>query len=329
MPTHNRAHIVGKAIQSILDQTYQDFEFIIVNDASNDNTEEVVKGFTDERIRYTRMEKSPGTSAAARNTGIRMARGKYIAQQDDDTIWNPEKLAKQVKVMDAAPPEVGIVYTGFLIHTDARNHYLPEPYILEREGNIFKQVLKGEGFSTNPPILARRECYERLGLYDEELPSMLDWDMWIRMAKHYQVRLIDEPLVTTHYSPSTSHYNEMAFIKGFIAVLDKHFNEYIETDKELLARSYFERGLSLCLMRDAAERAEGRKYVQKAFRLSPLRLRHGMGVIASWLGLTDPYIRALNLPSKVYARLRPLFDYLRPVMGWAYPFLKRLWLKFC
>ena len=102
--------IKSRAIQSVLDQTYEDFELIVVDDGSTDNTEEVVKNFGNDKIRYIRHEENKG-AAAARNTGIRAARGEYIGFQDSDDEWLPVKLEKQIKVFETAPPEVGVVYT--------------------------------------------------------------------------------------------------------------------------------------------------------------------------------------------------------------------------
>ena len=99
IPTYNRAHLIGRAIQSVLNQTYQNFEIIVVDDGSTDNTEEMIKEFQkhDKRIKYIRHEKNRG-GAAARNTGIKVARGEYIAFQDSDDEWLPEKLEKQMDV---------------------------------------------------------------------------------------------------------------------------------------------------------------------------------------------------------------------------------------
>ncbi len=91
IPTYNRAHLVGRAIQSVLNQTYHDFEIIIVDDGSIDNTEDVVKSLNDPSIRYTRHDQNRGGSAA-RNTGIKMARGEYVAFQDSDDEYLPEKV---------------------------------------------------------------------------------------------------------------------------------------------------------------------------------------------------------------------------------------------
>ena len=92
IPTYNRAHLVGRAIRSVLNQTYQDFEIIVVDDCSTDNTEEIVKGFNDHRIRYMRHDRNRGGSAA-RNTGIKASQGKYIAFLDSDD----ERLLKKAE----------------------------------------------------------------------------------------------------------------------------------------------------------------------------------------------------------------------------------------
>ena len=97
IPTYNRAPLIGRSIKSVLNQTYQDFEIIIVDDASTDNTKEVVSNFNDERIRYIQHEENKG-EAAARNTGIKATRCDYIAPQDSDDEWIPEKLSTQIEL---------------------------------------------------------------------------------------------------------------------------------------------------------------------------------------------------------------------------------------
>src|SRR4030043_1337098 len=99
IPTYNRAHLVGRSIRSVLNQTYQDLEVIVVDDGSKDNTAEIVRGITDPRIVFLKHEKNRGVSAA-RNTGLKAARGKYIAFQDSDDEWLPQKLEKQLELFN-------------------------------------------------------------------------------------------------------------------------------------------------------------------------------------------------------------------------------------
>jgi glycosyltransferase involved in cell wall biosynthesis len=112
IPTYNRAGLLKRAIQSVLNQIYQDFEIIIVDDASTDNTENVIESFKEHRIRYIKHESNKG-AAVARNTGIKFANENYIAFQDSDDEWLPEKLEKQMEIIEHASPRVGVVYTGY------------------------------------------------------------------------------------------------------------------------------------------------------------------------------------------------------------------------
>ena len=113
IPTHNRSEFLGAAIGSVLSQTFQDFELIVVDDASTDTTAEVVASFNDERIKFIRHGMNKGGSVA-RNTGILNSTGDYIAFLDDDDEWLPAKLSKQIQVLLSSPPEVGCVYAGYL-----------------------------------------------------------------------------------------------------------------------------------------------------------------------------------------------------------------------
>lgn len=165
IPTYNRAHLVARAIQSVLNQTYQDFEIIIVDDASTDNTEEVVKSFNDKRVGYMQLNENSGTSAVPRNTAIKTARGKYIAFQDSDDEWLPEKLKKQVKVFKNVLAEVGIVYTDMRrISKDGKKEYFHSPRIVPEDGIIYEEALDYRvaciGAAT---AVIGKECFDRLG----------------------------------------------------------------------------------------------------------------------------------------------------------------------
>ena len=143
IPTYNRADSLKKSVASVLEQTYPWFELIIVDDGSTDNTKELVESFGDNRIRYYYAGLNQG-AAAARNYGLEKARYDYIAFQDSDDIWHPDKLEKQMQVMQAATGEVGVVYHKILYDLGERRYaILPaEQLALEKKsGEIYAQML--------------------------------------------------------------------------------------------------------------------------------------------------------------------------------------------
>ena len=139
IPTRNRYSFVPRAIQSVLNQTYQDFEVLVVDDASDDHTDEIVKGFSDERITYIHHEVKRGGSAA-RNTGIKFSKGEFIAFLDDDDQWLPEKLQCQMHLLSNSPTVVGAIYTGVLKCSTSKDQVLKE-IVPTKRGMIFRELL--------------------------------------------------------------------------------------------------------------------------------------------------------------------------------------------
>ena len=139
IPTYNRAHLIGRAIRSVLDQTYQDWELIVVDDASTDDIPGIVKGFTDGRVKYIRHDENKG-AAAARNTGIQAARGAYIAFLDSDDEWLPEKLERQVQAFESSDAQVGVIYTG-TIAVSQSGEALSDYKAPRFRGYIFRDLL--------------------------------------------------------------------------------------------------------------------------------------------------------------------------------------------
>ena len=189
IPTYNRAHYIRFAIRSVLNQTFSDFELIIVDDGSIDNTRWIVNSFKDERIIYLPREVNKGP-AAARNAGIKSSNGKLIAFLDDDDEWLPEKLECQVKVIEENP-EVGLVYAGYLKVDDKGR-------IINKINPSKKQCSFYDLLQQNPiglgTVIVWRECFEKVGLFDEDLHSIEDWDMWIRISKHFLFKSVNRPL---------------------------------------------------------------------------------------------------------------------------------------
>lgn len=295
IPTYNRAHLIGRAIQSVLNQTYREFEIIVVDDGSTDNTEEVVKSFNDERLRYTRHEQNKG-AAAARNTGIKIAGGDYIAFQDSDDEWLPGKLEKQIKVFENASSKVGVVYTGILRIQGDKRVYSPGPKITQKEGDIHNALLAGSFIGTQL-ALVKRECFDKVGIFDECLPAYIDWELWIRISKYYYFRCVDEPLVISYYQPESISANLIANARARQLVLEKHFEDF-KKDRKVLAKQLYYIGDLLCL---SGEMGEGRSYLVNAVKAYPLNIKLFLLILASFFGEAT-YNRAINSYRKILRR---------------------------
>jgi len=179
IPTHNRAAFLADAISSALAQTYENLEVIVVDDASTDNTSDVVAAFNDGRITYLRHSMNKGGSAA-RNTGILTSRAEYVAFLDDDDEWLPEKIAKQMKVLRSSAPEVGCVYTGYWDVDRSSGSYVGKQ-IPNRRGDLAKELQLENCIGSTSSVLVKRECLNEAGLFDESLPCSQDYDLWLRL----------------------------------------------------------------------------------------------------------------------------------------------------
>ncbi|MER3445446.1 MAG: glycosyl transferase [Candidatus Dadabacteria bacterium] len=278
IPTYNRAEFLCSAITSVLNQTFQDFEIIVVDDASNDGTYEVVSSFNGNGIKYIRHKINRG-GAAARNTGIRASTGEYIAFLDDDDEWMPEKLQMQVDLLQISPPEVGAVYTGFVIVSRAGGEILYQG-VPTRKGYIFNEMLIGNLVGATPSVFLRRECFNRVGLFDENLPFAEDWDMWIRISKEFHFECIEEILVKCYFhNRDKLSVNLEGLSRGIEIMLEKygHFPGF----KKTLSYSYLRLGVLSCYNRNTRK---GREAFFKAIRLYPFEIKHYFNLFISLLG---------------------------------------------
>lgn len=177
IPTYNRGHFVADALASVLTQTYRRFEVIVVDDGSTDDTRQRVAAF-EGRVRYI-YQPNAGLSAA-RNTAIRASRGVLLALLDDDDVWLPRKLERQVALMEA-DPGIGVAY-GWWACVDEAGMLLPQTQQSTHHGLVFAELLLGN-FVAPSTTLIRRVCFDHVGLYDTELKGAEDWDLLLRVAK--------------------------------------------------------------------------------------------------------------------------------------------------
>ena len=194
VPTYNRAHMVSETIDSILAQTFQDFEIIVVDNESTDNTEAVIKAYNDRRIKYFKNQNN-GVVAVNRNYGITKSQGEYIAFCDDDDLWLPEKLERQVREFEK-DSQVGLVCTNGINFDSDGEHGARIKAKLSDRYFTFESLIWGNAI-IGSSVLVKKQAIDEVGMMDEspEVFSSEDYDLWLRIAKKYRIKYIDLPLI--------------------------------------------------------------------------------------------------------------------------------------
>ncbi len=274
IPTHQRPILFRRALASVLAQSYTDIEVLVVDDSGiNSAAQRTTQTYldnevTDERVRYLINETCQGVGAA-RNTGIRAARGDYVAFLDDDEDWLPTKLAKQVELFSNAPPEVGAVDTGFYDwKADGRCRIV----LPKMQGWIFEQLLSKTGgrapkLST---MLCRKEALLSCGLFDPELTAREDYDLYLRLARDYRFASIMEPLSNKRADAAariTDHVDR--FVDGYAVIYAKLMDDFAKRPRShAIFLLKYARALAL-----AGRTTEAKQRYWQASRLQPLNPR--------------------------------------------------------
>jgi glycosyltransferase involved in cell wall biosynthesis len=261
IPTWERGRWLKRALDSVFAQTEHDFEVLVVDDGSStDAAERVVKARTDERVRYLRLPQHRGVSAA-RNAGVVAATGKYVAFLDDDDEWLPQKLESQVRVLEASDATIGAVYTARLSvdQETGRVATIRFPKSFQPQaGNII----------TTSSLLVKRQCFENVGLFDENFKASGDYDMWIRISERFGFVYIDVPLIkySIHADRLSSDYQKKR--QAVELLLKKHWAVFA-ADRGCLARQYV--NLAVMCYHDGKVNSAARAFC-RAVILCPLRM---------------------------------------------------------
>lgn len=199
IPTYKRATLIPRAIETVRRQTYGNTEILVVDDASPDDTASVVRAIPDPRIRYIRHEKNKGSSAT-RNTGIKAAKGEFIAFLDDDDEWCEDKLELQVKKIAECDVVLCMGIAG------------GRPLRVHRGPNVTLDDLRKGGF--NPSSLLAKTGVLREVMFDEDLRQGEDWDVFIRIGQRYRIGWIPEPLLLYNRGDHDRITNEKKYLSG-------------------------------------------------------------------------------------------------------------------
>jgi glycosyltransferase involved in cell wall biosynthesis len=268
------------AVRSVLNQTYQDFEIVVVDDASNDDTEQVVRSIADPRIRYI-AHKANRRVGAARNTGVRHSKGELIAFLDDDDEWLSEKLEKQVALLDSCSGVTGVIYTGCQ-KFDRTTGQLLATVTPSNSGHILHELCQRNCVGTASTVLLRRRCLDEVGFFDEAIDFGEEYDMWIRISHSYDFRFLPEPLVrySVHEDRLSRSYGTM--IRGLAAQLAK-YEDFFGNYPELMSRRLLTLGALCCHSGDIRR---GRAAFRRAIRVRPFGIKTYMYLCLSLFGAT-------------------------------------------
>jgi glycosyltransferase involved in cell wall biosynthesis len=218
IPTYNNAHFLCASLDGILNQTFRDFEIIVVDDGSTDDTETIVQPYLDS-IRFFR--KVNGGPATARNLGIKNSTGEFIAFLDADDLWLKTKLELQVNHLQDNP-RVGLVFTD-AVRFDAEGNFRPsfrETYGYVPSEKIFEQLLFNH-FIALPSVMVRRRCLDDVGWFDESLTGAEDYNLYLRLARKYEFGFLDKVLVHIRLHGASLSDNLAQMCEDEIKNLDK------------------------------------------------------------------------------------------------------------
>jgi glycosyltransferase involved in cell wall biosynthesis len=221
-PAYNAQAFIGETIASVINQSYPHWEMVIIDDGSTDGTGDVIQTYLgDTRIKYVYQKNQE--RAVARNNGIRLAAGKYIAFLDADDMWLPDKLKIQVEYLETHP-EIGLCFTHYLL-MDKSGSPLGMPATHFKQGRDQFCNLLEVNFIPNSTVIVPRAVFEQVGWFDETLPAFgsEDWDMWLRIVRFHPIHFIDQPLMLYRLHSSNTALNT-SYISAQ-AVLKKIFSD--------------------------------------------------------------------------------------------------------
>ncbi|MBA7489541.1 hypothetical protein ES702_00075 [subsurface metagenome] len=319
MPVYNGEKYLKEAIESILNQTFTDFEFIIINDGSTDSSFEIIQNYEDERIKIINNEKNIGLTKSL-NKALKVARSEYIARQDADDVSLPNRFERQTRYFEKYP-ELALVGTS-IYEIDENGNTIGKNIALTNPG--IKNLLRGNKF-THGSVMFKKKVIDRLGGYNESLKYAQDYELWLRIAKHYEVRNLPDTLyqLRSHSKKigvSTSE-RELALYwvlaqklakddinqEALKAIKDKHI-ESLYSDLNKGERVHFHQTVA-GLYEKKGDLDQAKEDYKKVLSLSPFDVKNNINLVHLYLK------GALMIKSyKIRRTIRNFLRYLRNLL---------------
>ena len=264
--THNRVDLLGRAIESVLNQTYKELELIVVSDGSTDGTEDFMKQYeADSRISFISYHPARGGNHA-RNTGIKASKGEYVAFLDDDDEWFPEKIAEQVRVMES-DPGIGLVYTGTrsIFVENGVKYDSPQSC----QGDLSREILFQNIVGSTTTVMVRKSVLEHSGIFDEDLGAIQDYDLWVRICQVAKVGVVSAPMVNYYnYGAGQISANLAKYETAYERVNEKYkdlLNEKLTVSERNHKYAGQKRSLAMIALRSGSGRT-ARAYLRKSLK---------------------------------------------------------------
>lgn len=271
LPTYNRAKEIPKSIESILNQTYKDFELIIIDDGSTDNTQEVVAGYQDKRIRYIQNTTSKHGVSVARNIGIRESTGEYITFNDSDDVFYPDKLEKQSAFLEREKADVTFCAVC------KNKQIIPDAKFTQRDCTL-ERILEAS-FTTTQALFGKAVCFREC-MFDEQISRNVDWELVIRLIKGYKVIFQKEvlaKLIATEISISADSNNAVVSMNYILDKYRELYNQYPNSRKKMKLAIKYQTALAKDI--ELLARMKTDKSMQAAFRWIQYRLKRYLYIL--------------------------------------------------
>lgn len=241
IPAFNSEQYIAECIDSVLVQTFQDFEIIIIDDGSTDDTVSIISEYKNDRIKLFHQDNSG--SAAARNYGVKQSSGIWIAFIDADDIWLPDKLQKQLEHCS----NQAWSHTDLFFHGSFYPKYTKATdFTSKHSGFILNNLLVENSIGTSSVVL-KKEIFHELGGFNTDLRALQDWDLWLRIAEKYQACYIDQPLVYYRVHTSSVSRNVRKTLPYHINLIDRVFSQQsIHRQQQKLKYKALSRSCRIC-----------------------------------------------------------------------------------
>jgi glycosyltransferase involved in cell wall biosynthesis len=281
MAAKNYARFLPAAIGSVREQTFADWELTIIDDGSTDDTPAVVKQYlSDPRIRYFRSDKLG--QIRAKNLGIGLSRASLIAFLDADDVWLPTKLEKQLALF-AANPKTGVVFCRRTLIDDAGDQLPPRPTATLYRGRVLDRIFV-QNFVCFSSAILRREILSHIGVLDPQLDLAIDYDLWLRVAKHYSFEFVDEQLVkyrTGHGNLSNKLADRVSIAFSIMLRAELRYRVNDEVPAGQIAEGYASTCRTLGYVLRGSEPVKAARWYLRALSWPASRLESLKGLVAT------------------------------------------------